>query len=219
MKKNKFVLLAALFFLFSCSSTYHWKLKIEVPGKTAVDLDRFKEIVITNFLIEKETEDINLSQEILDYFNFELEQNFNGKITSKNISFTNDEVFTNKNFWKDILEDSKNVLFLTGSAFYTEEIRKAILEEKRRGRFEEPFTSGKKLAERKFYTLNFNLYIIDAKSGETLYKRSFKETKSYKNPNQTAYFAFFDLIQNVKAKLFRTILGGKKIEERYLITN
>ena len=218
MKKNKLALLAALFFLLSCSSSYHWKLKIEVPGKTALDLDQFKEIVITNFLIKKETEDINLSQEILDYFNFELGQNFKGKITSKKISFTNEEVFTNENFWKDILEDSKNVLFLTGSAHYTEEIRKAILEEKRRGRFEEPFASGKKLAERKFYTLNFDLYFIDAKSGDTLYKRSFKETKSYKNPNQTAYFAFFDLIQNLKVKLVRNILGGKKIEERYLIT-
>lgn len=217
MKKNKFALLAALLFLFSCSSNYHWKLKIEVPGEAVLDLDQFKELVITNFLIKRETKDINLSQEILDYFNFEIGQKFNGRVISKNISFTNKEAFKNEDFWKDILEDSKNALFFTGSADYTEEIRKAILEERRRERFEEPFTSGKKLAERKFYTLNFDLYLINAKSGETLYKRSFKETSGYKNPNQTAYFAFFDLIQRVKVKLFRNILGGKKIEERYII--
>ena len=218
MKKNNLFVLALLLFLFSCSSNYYWKLKIEVPGEAALNLDQFKEIVITNFLVKKETKDINLSQELQDYFSFEIGQNFKGKIISKKISLANDDIFSNKGLWKQFMEDSKSALFFTGSAQYTEEIRKAILEEERRGRFEEPFTSGKRLAERKFYTLNLDLYLINAKSGETIYKKSFKETKGYKNPKQTAYFAFFDLIQRVKVKLFRSVIGGKKIEERYLIT-
>lgn len=218
MKKIRLVGLVGIIFLICCSSSLHWKLKIEIPSEASFNLNQFKEIIITNFLVKKETKDINLSQEIVDYFNFELGQNFKEKIISKKISFSNEDLFSDKGFWKEINGISKKALFLTGSANYSEEIRKAILEEKRSERFEGPFNPEKKLAERKFYTINLNLYLIKAQTGEIVYKRSFKESKGYRNPNQTAYFAFFDLIQRIKDKLFRNILGGKKIEERYLIS-
>lgn len=189
-----------------------------MPSASLLNLDQFKEIFITNFFIKQETKDINLSQEIIDYFNSEISQNFQGKITSKNILFENEELFNDEEFWKSMNEDAKGSLFITGSADYTEEIRKAILEEKRSGQLEEPFPSGMRLAQRKFYKLQLDLFLIDGQSGQALYKRSFKEVKSYRNMNQTSYYAFFDLIQSVKEKFFRTLLGGKKLEERYLIS-
>jgi hypothetical protein len=60
--------------------------------------------------------------------------------------------------------------------------------------------------------------MIDAKTGEILYTRNFKQTKHYINPNQTAYFAFFDLIQIVKTKLFQAFLGEELLQERYLLS-
>jgi hypothetical protein len=173
--------------------------------------------VITNFLLQKENEDINLSKEIVEYLKLEIEQNFEGEVVTKNFSVEDEEAYKNQDLWKGLIEASEQTLFLTGVVDYSEEIRKAILE-KRKDRSEDPFPAVKKLAERKFYTLKVDLYLIDAQTGNPLYQRSFKETKGYKNPNQTAYFAFFDLIQQVKDKLFSNILGSKKIEERYLIS-
>ena len=189
-----------------------------MPRETVLNLNQFEEIILTNFWIKKQTKDINLSQEIIDYFHFALEKNFKGKITSKEIPFSQDNIFNNPSFWKETNLSSKKALFFTGIASYGEEVRKAILEERRSDRFESPFPAEKKLVERKFYNLNLDIYLIDSQSGEIVYKRSFKESRGYRNPNQTAYFAFFDLIQNVKNKLFRNILGGKIIEERYLIS-
>ncbi len=189
---------------------------MEIPGKTSVDLDQYKEVVITNFLIKEETKDFNLNNEIIDYFSFEIGQNFNGKVSKEEITFE-EEPFKNEAFWKNLLPAEKDALLFTGGAEYTEEIRKAILQEKR-DRFEDPFISKKKgLAERRFYTLNIDLYIIDAKTGKTLYTRNFKESKGYANPKQTAAFAFFELIQKVKTRFFRSILGEARIQERYLI--
>ena len=219
MKKNKLALLIILLILASCSSPLHWKLKIEMPRKTAIDLAQFQEIFITNFWVKKQTKDINLSQELIDYFNFSLEKNFKGKIVSKEISFNHIDIFSNQDFWKNLTHSSPKSLYLTGVASYSQEIRKAILEERRGERFESPFQAEKKLVERKFYTLNLDLYLIDSTTGDIIYKREFKEAKGYRNLNQTAYFAFFDLIQRVKDKLFRNILSGEKIEERYLISD
>lgn len=216
MKKIKIVLLFTVLFSFSCASNNYWKLKIEIPSKSSIDLGQYNEVVITNFLIKEETKDFDLNLEIVDYFSFEIGQNFNGKVSIEEITFK-EEPFKNEAFWKNLLPTRKDAILFTGGAQYNEEIRKAILQEKRE-RFEDPFISKKRgLAERRFYTLNIDIYIIDAKTGKTLYKRNFKESKGYQNPKQTAAFAFFDLIQRVKAKFFRNILGEASIQERYLI--
>ena len=216
MKKIKIVLVLTILFSFSCASSDYWKLKIELPGKASFNLDQYNEVVITNFLIKEETKDFNLNQELVDYFSFEIGQNFKGKVSIKEITFE-EEPFKNEAFWKNLLPDRKETILFTGGVQYTEEIRKAILQ-KQKERFEDPFVSKKRsLAERRFYTLNLDLYIIDAKTGKTLYKRNFKESKGFENPKQTAPFAFFELIQRVKAKFFRNILGEASIQERYLI--
>ena len=216
MKKIKLVLVLTILFSFSCSSNDYWKLRIEVPGKTSFNLDQYNEVVITNFLIKKEIKDFNLNQELVDYFSFEITKNFKGKVSIKEITFE-EEPFKNEAFWKNLLPDRKEAILFTGGVQYTEEIRKAILQ-KKKDRFEDPFVNKKRsLAERRFYTLNLDLYIIDAKTGKALYKRNFKESKGFENPKQTAPFAFFELIQKVKAKFFRDILGVASIQERYLI--
>jgi UDP-N-acetylglucosamine:LPS N-acetylglucosamine transferase len=218
MKKIKIALVLTILFSFSCASNDYWKLRIEVPGKASFNLDQYNEVVITNFLIKKETKDFSLNQELVDYFSFEIGQNFKGTVSIKEITFE-EEPFKNEAFWKNLLPDRKKAILFTGGAQYTEEIRKAILQ-KQRARFEDPFVSKKRsLAERRFYTLNLDFYIIDAKTGKTLYKRNFKESKGYENPKQTAPFAFFELIQRVKAKFFRNILGAVSIQERYLIND
>lgn len=218
MKKIKIALLLALWFSLSCTTSNYWKLKIEVPGGTVLNLDQFSEIVITNFLIKEETKDFDLNQELTDYFTSEIGHKFKGKISSKKISFEKEEPFQKEDFWKNLSPDLEEAVLFTGSAQYTAEIRKAILEKKKE-RFEGPFPTERTLAERRFYTLNLSFYIIDAKTGKALYKRNFKESKGYKNPKQTASFAFFDLIQRVKAKFFRSILGEERIQERYLISD
>ena len=217
MKKINIVLIFTILFSISCAADKYLKLKMEVPHKTMFDLNQYSEVIVTNFLIKEETSGFDLNKELIDYFSFEIGQNFKGKISSEKITFDEEEPFKNEAFWKNLLPDQREVILFTGGAHYTEEIRKAILERKK-SRFEDPFTSKKRsLAERRFYTLNLDLYIIDAKTGKPLYTRTFKETKGYENPKQTAAFAFFELIQRVKTKFFRNVLGEASIQERYLI--
>ncbi len=216
MKIIKIVLVLTILFSFSCASNGFLKLRVEVPGKTSFNLNQYNEVVITNFLIKEETKGFNLNQELVDYFSFEVGQNFKGKVSRKEITFE-EEPFKNEAFWKNLLPGRKEAILFTGDAQYTVEIRKTI-SQKRKGRFEDPFDSKKRsMVERRFYTLNLDLYIIDVKTGKALYQRNFKESKTYENPNQTAPFAFFELIQKVKAKFFRNILSEASFQERYLI--
>ncbi|MFC2167755.1 hypothetical protein ACFLRW_02135, partial [Acidobacteriota bacterium] len=80
-----------------------------------------------------------------------------------------------------------------------------------------PFPAETQLEQRIFFNFNLTLFFIDANSGETVFKREYKETKNYNNPNQTPYYAFFDLMQQIQVKLLRSILGLEQIQERYLV--
>lgn len=218
MKKNKAEFVLALLVFSCCASDSYYKLRINLPTKTNINLSQFNEIVITDFLVKKETKDINLSKELVDYFSFELGQAFKAKVSKEEVSLNDEALFKNEDFWKNLSPERKNAILLTGSAQYSEEVRKAILEAKR-SRFETPFPPEKALSERRFYILNLDLYLIDTESGKSLYKRSFNESKGYDNPRQTSYFAFFDLIQAVKGKFFPDIIGDRKSQERYLLSH
>ena len=215
-KRNSLILSLGLLFFLSCNTGQQVRMRIEMPRKTSVNLEKFEEFTITNFFVEEEAEDFDLNKELTDYFATELEQKTGKKISSKEISLENEDVLQDKNFWQEIFPDKKRTILFTGSLAFTEEIRKAIKSASKR-RFEQPFPEESRIEERRFYSLSLRLYLIDAQSGEALYERTFKESKAYKNPNQTAYFAFFDMMLSVRDKFFRQILGEKQVQERYLI--
>ncbi len=216
IKKSRVALFFVLIFFISCVSENKVNIRIEAPGKIVLDLDRFSEIFVTDFLITSQAKGLDLNTEIIDYFSSELGNNFKGKISTKKITLEKEEVFKNEDFWKNLSADKKNTLFLTGNIQYKEEIRKAVIGRRKKD-FEDPFQPERILSERRFYLLNLDLYFIDGKTGKALYKKSFKESRNYNNPEQTAYFAFFDLIKAVKEKLYRDLLGERRIQQRYLI--
>lgn len=216
MKKNSLLLLLVLLLQFSCGTNSYLKLKIEIPSVSPIHLEQFKEIVVTNFWIEKELEDFDVSQELVDYIILELGLQFKGKISSKSLTWEEEALFKKEDFWKALAPDLKQAYFLTGKAAYSQEIRKAILD-KEKTRFDEELPAEKNLAERKVFTLELDLYFISAETGKILYEKNYKETQGYKNPKQPLDFAFFDLVQNVKLKFFRSIFGGERIQERYIL--
>lgn len=203
-----------LLITFGCAGYNYVKLRLELPAKATVQLDKYSEIRLVNFIIKRQPKDLDLNKEIRDYFQFELSKEIEQKVTQLDLEVKNEAVLKDKNFWKNQAPGEK-VLFITGTLEYKEEIRKALLRKEKR-QFADPFSSPK-LAERRFYSLLFDLYLIDSTSGEVIYHRQFKETQFYQNKNQTAYFALFDLLQKLKPKLFRRLLGGQRIQERYLI--
>lgn len=217
LKSSKVITLICVLALCACSGSRHWKVRVEMPRAISFELERFQELIITDFLVKSERKDMDLNKEMVEYLSFEFGKNLAAPVSTKEIELTSEDIFEDESFWKDITTELEEAIILTGSVEYKSEIRKALVDEEKR-QFEDPFPRRSGLEERRFYTLFFDLYMIDAKTGEILYTRNFKQTKHYLNPNQTAYFAFFDLIQIVKTKLFQAFLGEELLQERYLIS-
>ncbi len=216
MKKNSLIVLICLVVLSSCVTTEYWKMKIEIPRRTELDIEAFDTVIITPFLVENEVEEFDLSKEIGVYFEGMIKRKTKNTAMTRDIPLENEALFESSDFWKNQERESENTLFLTGTAQYTAETRKALLKRAKK-RYEDPFPTEARLEQRRFFTFNMTLFLIDAKSGEPVYKRDFKETQNYDNPNQTSYFAFFDLIQQIQEKLLRSVLGLEQVQERYLV--
>ena len=218
MKKNSLIVLICLVVLSSCVTTEYWKMKIEIPRRTELDIEAFDTVIITPFLVENEVEEFDLSKEIVVFFEGMLKRKTKTGVTTRDVPLESEALFESSDFWKKQGQERENesTLFLTGTAQYTAETRKALLKRAKK-RYEDPFPTEARLEQRRFYTFNLSLFLIDAKSGKTVYKRDFKETQNYDNPNQTSYFAFFDLMQQIQEKLLRSVLGLKQVQERYLV--
>jgi len=218
MKRNRIFLLLLIFLvLYSCKTGNYWKIKLELPVKTNLDISQYKNIVIANFFLKDDKNDFEINPALLEYLSSELSQDLDKTISTKNIVLDNEEIFQNKDFWKDQAPEEDVTAFLTGSIEYTAETRKALIG-KNKKQFDNPFPNKNRLASRKFYNLKMSVYFINAATGEVIYDTTFNETQAYENPNQTAEFAFFDQIHKVKEKLFRQMLGGERIQQRYLIS-
>ncbi len=215
-KSSSFILLLGFLFLISCGTGEHLRVRIQMPRKSAIDLKSYEEITITNFIVKEEAKDFDLNKELKEYFTVEFGQKIKNKVSSTDVALQNEDVFQDKTFWQNVSPDKKGTLFFTGSMEYSEEIRKAIKSARKR-RFDQPFPEESRIEQRRFYSLSLRIFFIDTQSGEVLYTRTFKESKAYKNPNQTAYFAFYDMMLSVRDKLFLQIAGGEQIQERYLI--
>jgi hypothetical protein len=218
MTRNRIFLLPLIFLvLYSCTTGKYWKIKLELPVKTNLDISQYKNIVIANFFLKDDKNDFEINPALLEYLSSELSQELDKNISTKNIVLDNEEIFQNKDFWKGQAPEEDATAFLTGSIEYTAETRKALIGKSKK-QFDNPFPNKNRLASRKFYSLKMNVYFINAATGEVIYDTNFNETQAYENPNQTAEFAFFDQIHKVKEKLFRQILGGERIQQRYLIS-
>jgi len=217
MKKNSIALLLILFFFASCSQTTFQKLQIELPIQPAIDISQYDRITMTDFLITKNPKNLDMSNKIVEYFQSEMRIRFPVEITHIAVSSLEEETFESPDFWKDLIQDKEGALILTGRAAYQADTRIAFVSTDKK-QLETPFPSESRTYQKGFFTLDMDVYLIEAQSGEILFQNRFKETRSSKNIKQKASFTLYELLNSIKIKLFRQLAGGRQYQERYLLT-
>lgn len=217
MRRNSALLLFSLTLLAACGSQPAYrKIRMEIPTYSPLHLEDFNQAVISGFLVGQEPAGIDLNKEISEYFRSEIQRKLHFQVMVQPISLENEELFRNPDFWRSLAPGSSRVLYVTGRAELTRETRKAVVDRDEED-IEDPFARHKGIAERTIFSLDLHVYLIRGDNGEVMFDRDFKETRAYVNPNQRADFAFYDLVQRAKAKLFRPIMSEERMQERYLI--
>ncbi|MCX7973072.1 MAG: hypothetical protein N3B16_01035 [Candidatus Aminicenantes bacterium] len=164
---------------------------------------------------------IEVQREIMKYFVSEFSRRFKGEIRQETQALTSPEALRSPEYWISLVNNAQASLIFTGQANFKAEIRKAILYRSSPSRAdqseEDLFGPEKKLEARHVFTLDLQLALIKAATGEIVLERSFKETKMTPDLNYPAHFALYELMQRVKLILFRQIFGEERPQERYLL--
>ncbi len=217
MRKNSPGLLCLLALLAACGGgDAYRKIRVELPAYSSLHPDEFEQIVFSGFLVAGEPEGLDLNKQITEYFGSEFERKLHLRITVQRVALEGEEVFRKPDFWRSLAPGPGRALYVTGKAELTRETRKAILG-RTKADAEDPLAQQRGIVERTLFSLSLHLYLIRGDSGEVVLDRDFKESKAYTNLKQRADFAFYELAQRVKTKLFRPILSEERMQERYLL--
>jgi tetratricopeptide (TPR) repeat protein len=194
------------------------RVALDLPAAPAVDLKPYKEIVLFGFWQEQPVKDFDLDGALLEYWRDELEHPFPGRVTKAAILWEDGRTGTNSAFWRGSLPDPAGKLILTGTARFTRENRKSLVAGDRRELDDGPFAPVKPWQDRRVYSLKLEVDLIRPDSGEILFRKEFAENTDSDNPNARAEFAFYGLLRTVRVKLFRSLFGEERPQERFLLS-
>jgi hypothetical protein len=217
--KTRLLLLAALALgAGGCSAVDPYRsVRIELPSVVPLQLSDYREVLVVPFQEEASPAGFALAKEATALFAEELGRRFKGRVVTLPAAEAGPPPLDDEAAWKDKGAGHPQTLFLAGAVRLSSEVRKAINESERD--VEGPFKkTGTGLSERRLYTLTMTLGFVDAATGRPLYRKEYKEVRTYIATKQPAEFAFYELADRVQLKFFHTILGTERIQERYLLS-
>ena len=218
MKKSKAIVAAACLLQFACAGENARKVLVGIPGYTPLRPGDVGEIYVTAFKADKSSPEFDIGKELADFLFVELARKFEGKVFRLPVPADKAGVAGDTEFWKSLPGGSGAALFLTGTIFYKEEVRKALLETDAK-EIDGPFRQEQKgLAERRRFTFAVDFILIRAGTGEVVLRKEFKETSTYPDPNSPFSYAFHELSPHLRTKFFQAVFGDERLQERYLFT-
>jgi hypothetical protein len=215
MRRNSILLAVIALGLASCADRAPIKVSIEIPGSAALPRDSIKALLLAGFYQEKPFQGFNVDAALVRYFLDEFKPRIKGPVEAAPIVWPGPEALTDKEFWKKTGAGRKAII-LTGKATFVQETRKALLEGDSRD-FDGPFKPRDPWSERKFFSLQLDLALIDARTGEPVFRKNYQETINSDNVKQTAEFAVFDMMGRIRTKLLRSLFGLERPLDRYLL--
>jgi xanthosine utilization system XapX-like protein len=208
---------AVLLSASACREILTVKTKIDIPAVPAVKLEGITEIAIGDFLVDTSSKEFEIGPALTGYLRDEIKPEFKGRLSVVPVSWTDAAQVDRPEAWTGILAEPKDKLILTGRAEYLQDVRKALVAKDRRAIDDGPFAPESPWSERKNFELKLDVYVIKAETGETLLKTNFTESIIVENRRQTPEFAFYEILQKVRLKLFRLLFGTVRNQERYLL--
>jgi hypothetical protein len=166
--------------------------------------------------VQKIAQSVDVQGELMAYFATEFGRRFKGQVKLETAPLSSPALIHSPEYWHAWSNQEDPSLVFTGEARFQQEIRKAILY-RQEPEEEDLLGPEKGLAARAVFTLELNVALIKLPSGEVVFEKKFKETKTTSDVKYPARFALYELSQRAKLVLFRSIFGEAKPQERYLL--
>jgi len=185
--------------LAACASAPYTAVMIDIPAVSPVAVERYPEIVVEDFRETESAPDVSVGGRTAEYLAAELRREFKGPVSRRGPG-----------------GKPAAGLVLSGTVGISQRAQKALRETDipKDGPFG---LENRGLAERKRFTLTVEYAVSDAATGEVVLAGGVKASRTYGDIQQSVEFALYDLLPQVKAKLFPALFGRASAGERYLL--
>ncbi|MBE3110676.1 MAG: hypothetical protein IMZ57_02550 [Acidobacteria bacterium] len=216
MRRPAIFALAIILAAAACFSRPPVPVKVEMPGVSAFPPGLFSEIIVTDFRDDAPSQDFALGRELQNYLAAALGRSFKGTVSRMDLSRDGKAAADDPAFWKQAAAGRERAVLLTGSAGLVGRTRKAL--KKTNLPVDGPFNVDRRgLIEQRQWTLSVDFSVVSAATGEALYKITFREEREYLDLDKPAEFAFAELADRIRARLFPVLFGAPTIEARTLL--
>jgi hypothetical protein len=216
VRPRGFIIGAVLLTAAACLSRPPVPVQVEMPGVPVLPPGLFGEFVVMDFRDDAPSPDLALGRELQGYFAAELGRTFKGKVSRMELSRDGQTAAVDPEFWKLAGAGRAQAAFLTGSAKLVGQTRKAL--EKKKLPVDGPFNVDRRgLIEQRRWTLSVDLSVVSAATGATYYTKTFREERDYIDLDTPAEFAFAELADRIRDRLFPVLFGAPTVEERTLL--
>jgi hypothetical protein len=208
-------LAAALLAGAACGSGGPVGVSLDMPGIAVLPPGSFGEIIVTDFAETAPPPDFAAGLELPTYLAAEIGRVFAGPVSRATVPAEAAAGPAPPSFWKEKGAGHEDAVFLTGSVRLTGQVRKAVDRVVPIDRLLNPAGSG--LIEQLRWTMAVDVFLISAATGEVLHRTSLREDRDYNELDKPVEFAFSDLSERIRSRLFPALLGASTIERRALL--
>lgn len=190
-------------------------VSLNMPGIAVLPPGSFSEIVVTDFADTAPPPDLAPGLELPNYLAAEIGRVFAGPVSRAAVPAEAAAGPAPPSFWKEKGAGHEGAVFLTGSVSLTGQVRKAVDRVMPIDRLFDASRSG--LIEQLRWTMAVDVFLVSAATGEILHRTSLREDRDYSELDKPVEFAFSDLSDRIRARLFPALLGTSTIERRALL--
>lgn len=178
-------------------------VSVDIPAPALFPPGSLAAIVVTDFRDEAPRADLRPGRELRDYLAAELGRVFKGTVSLAEAP-------------PAPAAGPADAVILTGAVRIDGHVRKAL--QSGGAPADSPFrTEGRALVERRRWTLEVDLLIVSAATGETVHRLAIRGARDYIDLDKPVETAFFELADAVRDRLFRVLLGRPSVEKRALL--
>ncbi len=179
-----------------------------VPAVSAAVPARFTEIVVPEFAETAPIPDLALGRRVAEDLAAGMRGVFSGTVTRRAGAPGPGAAALERDYWRAAGAGNASAAILFGTAGLTGRGQKALLEADlpKDGPFR---LEGRGLAERKVFVMTLDLALIDAATGDVLWKQTFRESRVYGYAQEAPEYALADLLPVLEARIFPLLFGRR----------
>ncbi len=200
----------------ACRSTAPLDVHTSLPGVSSFPPGTFTTIIVTRFRDDAPPPDFAPGPALEDVLANGLRREL--KHTGGLVDRRRDEARarpTDPAAWKAAGEGRPSgAAFLAGAVRLSAKTLKAI---DKKALADGPFDLARRLIAKRRWTLEAEISVVSAATGETLYHETFRESQDYGELDKAAEFAFSELADRILGRFSQALLGRPTIEVRTLL--